>query len=178
MVAATVGDCDILVCWYGRKYSISHENTNTLFGFEKYLFTWLHQVSAAAWGIFSCGVAWTGAYCNYECGVLATGLRQEVEGSPHGKAIGNSFPEGQNSKTRIAGQLREEAGPSSDHIFLIPEVWRPPWPLVRRKAPWRSKGEQPLRMLWKESVSRSVISDCLQPHGLFMGFLRQEYWSG
>ena len=42
------------------------------------------------------------------------------------KAIGDSFPEGQNSKTRIAGQLREEAGPSSDHIFLIPEVRRPP----------------------------------------------------
>ena len=29
-----------------------------------------------------------------------------------------------------------------------------------------------------ESVSRSVMSDFLQPHGLSMEFSRQEYWSG
>ena len=45
-----------------------------------------------------------------------------------------------NSKTRLAGQLREEAGLCPDHIFFIPEVRRSPWPHMRRKAPWRSKG--------------------------------------
>ena len=29
-----------------------------------------------------------------------------------------------------------------------------------------------------ETVSPSVMSDSLQPHGLSMGFSRQEYWSG
>ena len=29
-----------------------------------------------------------------------------------------------------------------------------------------------------ESESRSVVSDSLQPHGLFMAFSRPEYWSG
>ena len=29
-----------------------------------------------------------------------------------------------------------------------------------------------------ESVSRSVLSDSLRPHGLSMEFSRQEYWSG
>ena len=29
-----------------------------------------------------------------------------------------------------------------------------------------------------ESVSRSVVSDSLRPHGLSMEFSRQEYWSG
>ena len=59
----------------------------------------------------------------------------------HGKAIGDSFCMDQNSKTRIAGQLREKNGLSPDHIFLIPEVRRPPWPHVHRKGHWRSKGE-------------------------------------
>ena len=45
-----------------------------------------------------------------------------------------------NSKRRLAGQLREEAGPCPDHTLFIPEVRRPPWPHTRRKAPWRSKG--------------------------------------
>jgi len=53
----------------------------------------------------------------------------------HGKAIGNSFPKDQNSKTRIAGQLREEAGPCRDHIFLIVEVRRPHPPNIYKKAP-------------------------------------------
>ena len=42
------------------------------------------------------------------------------------KAIGDSFPVDQNSKVRIAGQLRLEAGPCPDHIFLVLEVMRYP----------------------------------------------------
>ena len=45
---------------------------------------------------------------------------------PQGKATGDSFTTDQNSKTRIAGYLREKAGPSPDYIFLILKVRRPP----------------------------------------------------
>lgn len=46
-------------------------------------------------------------------------LRQEVDPSHHqDKAIGESLPVDENSKTRIAGQLREQAGPCTDHAFL------------------------------------------------------------
>lgn len=47
------------------------------------------------------------------------------------------FPVDGNFKTRIAGQLREEAGPCPDHILLIPENETS----LCREAPWRSKGE-------------------------------------
>ena len=43
---------------------------------------------------------------------------------PQGKAIGDSFPVGRNSKRRIAGQLREEFRPCLDHIFLFLKVRR------------------------------------------------------
>ena len=32
--------------------------------------------------------------------------------------------------------------------------------------------------IWGESISRSVVFDFLKPHGLSVGFSRQEYWSG
>ena len=57
-------------------------------------------------------------------------LRPEVDAPPslptQGKATGDSFTTDQNSKTRIAGYLREKAGPSPDYIFLILKVRRPP----------------------------------------------------
>ena len=56
------------------------------------------------------------------------------------KAIRDSFSLEGNSETRIAGQLREEAGPYSDHILLLSEVRRPPGPYMHRKTPWRPKG--------------------------------------
>ena len=37
-----------------------------------------------------------------------------------GKAIGESFPVNQNSKTRATGKLREEAEHCPDHIFFSP----------------------------------------------------------
>ena len=38
-------------------------------------------------------------------------LRQKVDSTPQGKAIGNLFFVNRNFKISIAGQLREEAGP-------------------------------------------------------------------
>ena len=35
------------------------------------------------------------------------------------RVIGDSFSMDQNSKRRIAGQLREEVGPCTEYIFLI-----------------------------------------------------------
>jgi len=55
-------------------------------------------------------------------------------GPPQSK--GETFPV---DKMRIAGQLREEAGPCADDICLILEVRGPPQPHVHRKPPWRSK---------------------------------------
>ena len=57
------------------------------------------------------------------CHVL---LKQEEDGPPRVKQFGDSFSTDQNSKMRIAGQLKEEAGPCKDHIFLVPKVRRPP----------------------------------------------------
>ena len=67
-------------------------------------------------------------------------LRLEADGRPpQGKAIGDSLSIDQNSKTRIAGQLREEAGPCTDHIFLIPKVKRPPQTHMAQKRLLRSQ---------------------------------------
>jgi len=41
---------------------------------------------------------------------------------------------------RLARQLREEAGPFPDHIFLIFEARKCPHHNMHRNAPWRSKG--------------------------------------
>ena len=77
-------------------------------------------------------------------------VRQEVDVPPSspGKTIGDSFLIYQNSKRRIAGQLREKSGPFPDHIFFIPQVRIPPRPHVRRKTPCRSKREQCQGMLY------------------------------
>ena len=66
-------------------------------------------------------------------------LRQEVDPSHHqDKAIGESLPVDENSKTRIAGQLRRRLGPAQTTHFSI-LVTRPPQLDMCRKAPWRSK---------------------------------------
>ena len=57
------------------------------------------------------------------CHVL---LKQEEYGPPRVEQFGDSFSTNQHSKMRIAGQLKEEAGPCKDHIFLVPKVRRPP----------------------------------------------------
>ena len=46
--------------------------------------------------------------------------------APQDKVVGDSFSMDQKSKMTIAGQLREEAGPFPDHVFLLLEVRRPP----------------------------------------------------
>ena len=60
---------------------------------------------------------------------------------PQGKAVGDSFSIDWNSKTRIAGQLREEGGPCTDHIFLVLEVRKPPQPHMHKKCSLEAKGE-------------------------------------
>ena len=68
----------------------------------------------------------------------------EAGGPPptcQGKAIGDSFPMDWNSKMRLAGQLRQEAGPWPDPIPLIPEVKRPPWQHMHIKGSLEATGE-------------------------------------
>ena len=80
-----------------------------------------------------------------------------------GKAIGDSFSTDQNSKTRIAGHLREKAGPSPDHIFLILKVRRPPWPHMRRKA-LEAKGQFCQGVLYPETfLVESMTEMCVHP---------------
>ena len=62
---------------------------------------------------------------------MLVNLRQEEVQHPQVKAIGDSFSIDQNSKTRIAGQLRRR---------FVPEVRRPPQPHMSRKGSWRPKG--------------------------------------
>ena len=59
--------------------------------------------------------------------------------APQGKAVGDSFSVDQNSKIRIAGQLREEAGPCLDYMFLFSESGDCPDHTCTEKAPWRPK---------------------------------------
>ena len=81
--------------------------------------------------------AWTAACQASPSFTISRSLLQLI---PQFEATGASFPEDWNSKTKIAGQLREMAGPCPDHRFLIIGVRRPPWPHMYRKTPWRSKG--------------------------------------
>ena len=69
-----------------------------------------------------------------QCGSEA-GDRQ----APQGKAVGDSFSIDQNSKIRIAGQLREEAGPCPDYMFLFSASGDCPDHTYTEKAPWRPK---------------------------------------
>ena len=71
--------------------------------------------------------------------------------------------------------------------FKILELLERPYDVLR-KTPYLRKLETDGKDLrWQpasdipfenESVSRSVVSDSLRPHGQSMGFSRQEYWSG
>ena len=66
-------------------------------------------------------------------------LRQKVDWPSQDKVIGDSFPTNWHSKMRVEGQLREEAGPCPDHIFLILEVRRSPQLHICRNTPWKPK---------------------------------------
>ena len=67
-------------------------------------------------------------------------LRQEADGPPQGKAIGDSFSIDRNSKTRITGQLREEAEPCTDHVFLIPKARDPPTKRLQKRLLGSQRG--------------------------------------
>ena len=99
------------------------------------------------------------------------GMRQEEDGPPRVKQVGDSFSIDQNSKTRIAGQLKEEAGACTDHIFLVPEVSRPPQPHMHIKAPWRSKGElcQGMSVCLVKSI---LAKGCMQTHGGILRYIK------
>ena len=82
-------------------------------------------------------------------------LRQGVDSPPPGKANGDSFPVDWNARTRIAGQLRQEAGPCRDNIFLFLQVRRLH---ILKKTIWR----------WCDGVmQRGVMKSDALPIDLF-----------
>ena len=74
-----------------------------------------------------------------------------------GKAIGESFPTDRKSRRRTAGQLREGAGPCSDHMFLGPEVRRPPRPHRHRKGSLETKGESCQGMFYPDTFAAGSV---------------------
>ena len=60
--------------------------------------------------------------------------KRQIPPLHHGKATGDSFSADWNSKTRIAEQLREEAGPCPDPLFLVLEGRRTPDHTCAEKA--------------------------------------------
>ena len=105
---------------------------------------------------------------------LREDLRLKVDATilsaPQHKSIGESSPVDWNSKTRIAGQLREDGGPCPEHIFLIFEVRRPPWPHMCSKPPWRSKGEWCQEMFYPYTflVESTLAKRCVRAHQRFL----------
>ena len=61
-------------------------------------------------------------------------------GLPRVKQLYSFYIDG-NSKTRIAEQLREVAGPCTDHIFLVSKVRRPSRPDVGRTGSLEAQRE-------------------------------------
>ena len=97
--------------------------------------------------------------------------------APQGKATVDSFPMDKNSKTRIAGQLREKPGPCADHIFLVLEVRRPPWPHICWKGSLEVKEEAmskdflyPYAFLVKSFLAKR----CVCTHGQYWGTLNMD----
>ena len=60
--------------------------------------------------------------------------------APQDKAIGDSFSIDRNSKTRIAGQLREEAEACTYHVFLIPKARDPPTKCLQKRLLGSQRG--------------------------------------
>ena len=91
---------------------------------------------------------------------VSKGLRQEVDAlspspPPQGKVTRHSFPVDWNSKMRPAEQLREEAGPCPDHIFLILKVRRPPEPHMKS----------------------TLAKRCVCTHGTILKYTKYEQWT-
>ena len=89
-------------------------------------------------------------------------------GSTQGKEIGDSFSVGQISKTRIAGQLRDEARPYPNHRshFWSQEII--PTTNMQKSSLKVKRGVMLRVALPISSVqsSHSVVSDSFWPHGL------------
>ena len=101
--------------------------------------------------------------------------------APQGKAIEDSFPIDQISKTRIVGRLREKAGPCPDHISLTPDVRRPPRSHVHRKAPCRPMGEQcqgqGMSYLHAFLVKSILDKRCMHIHGRSRRYTKCGLWT-
>ena len=89
-------------------------------------------------------------------------------GSTQGKEIGDSFSVDQISKTRIVGQLRDEARPYPNHRshFWSQEII--PTTNMQKSSLKVKRGVMLRVALPISSVqsSHSVVSNCLRPHGL------------
>ena len=94
-----------------------------------------------------------------------SGRRWIAPSFPQGKGTRDSFSTDQNSKKRKSGQLREEVGPCSDHIFLILEVRGPPWPHMPRKGSSEAKGGAMSRDTLPRRLSGKIhLSQQMQAH--------------
>ena len=87
---------------------------------------------------------WTLTLCSELCSphlspTASVEVRREIGGPSRG-AIGDSFSVDQNSKTRIAEQLREEAGPCPDYIFLFSESGDHPTMHAQKRLPGGQRG--------------------------------------
>ena len=97
--------------------------------------------------------------------------------APQSKAIGDSFSIDGNSKTRTAGQLREAAGPCSDHIFL--EVRRLPWPYMSNKGSLEARGEFCQGMFYPDTllVESILAKRCVHTQGWILRYTKHGLWT-
>ena len=110
-------------------------------------------------------------------------MRPEADDTPstpatQGKAIGDWFSIARHSKT-IAGQLREEAGPCKDHVFLIPKVRRPPWPHMHRRSSLEANGKSCQGMFYLDAfLVRSILTKrYTYKHGRILRYTTYGLWT-
>ena len=76
-----------------------------------------------------------------------------------------------------AGQLREDAGPCPEHIFL--KVRRPPRPYMCRKGSLEAQGELCQGLFYPDSFSvKSILAKrCMLTHGRFLKYTKYGLWN-
>ena len=106
-------------------------------------------------------------------------LRQEADGSAQDTVIGNSFPVDRNSKTRIAGQLMEEARLCPIYIFLFLKLGDLSDHTHPEKAPCRPKGEKCQGTLYPDaSLIGSILAKrCVHTHGRILRNTKYGLWT-
>ena len=127
------------------------------------------------------GIKWEESRDTAQHPTVRMTLRPEVDAHlhPHGKPTGDSFPVDRNSKMRITGQLKQQAGPCPGHVFLIPKVRRTPQPHVHRKAPWRSKGEWYQGMPYPQAfaVESILVKRFVHTCGRILSYTKYWLWT-